>query len=220
MHLIDLSHTIKTGMQSFSSQAPQPIIKPWMSHAQAAESGHYQDCTCEVTEVNFVTSLGTYLDSPYHFHPNQPSIEQLRLEQLVLPGIVIDCTNIQAQESINPHVLEGLDISNKAVLFHTDWSRFWGEPNYSDSPFLSESTAHALVNYGAKLVGVDFLAVDDFTNPRRPAHVTLLKNDILIVENLTGLRQIPSNNFVFHAVPVKVKGAAAFPVRAYAVIID
>ena len=205
-------------MQTFSSQAPQPIIKPWMSHAQAVESGHYQDCTCEVTEVNFVTSLGTYIDSPYHFHPNRPSIEQLRLEQLVLPGIVIDCTDIRARESIKPDVLDGLDISGKAVLFHTDWSRFWGQPEYSESPFLSETTAHALVNSGVKMVGVDFLAIDDLTNPRRPAHVILLKNDILIIENLTELQQIPSNEFIFHAVPIKVKGAAAFPVRAYAVI--
>jgi kynurenine formamidase len=170
--------------------------------------------------VHFVTSIGTYLDSPYHFHPNKSSIEQLRLEHLVLPGVVIDCTNIQARESIKPYVLEGLDISGKAVLFHTDWSRFWGKPEYSNFPFLSESIAHALVDYGVKMVGVDFLAIDDLTDPRRPAHVTLLKNDILIIENLTGLRHIPSRDFIFHAVPVKVKGAAAFPVRAYAVIIE
>lgn len=218
MRLIDLSHTIEEKMPTFDPQAPQPIIKPWMSHSQAAASGHYEDCTCEVTTVNFITSLGTYLDSPYHFHPNLQSIEQLQLEQLVLPGIIVDCTDIQAHEPIKPHVLDGLDISGKAVLFHTSWSCFWGKPEYSDSPFLSESTAKVLVNRNAKLAGVDFLVIDDLSDPRRPVHVTLLKNDILIVENLTELRKIPSKEFIFHAVPVKVKGAAAFPIRAYAVI--
>jgi kynurenine formamidase len=218
MRIIDLSYTIETGMPTFGPQAPQPIIKPWMSHSQAAASGHYEECTCEVTEVNFITSLGTYLDSPYHFHPNRQSIEQLQLEQLILLGIVIDCTDAQKHEPIEPHVLDGLDISGKAVLFHTNWSHFWGKSEYYDSPFLSEATAQVLVNRNAKLAGVDFLVIDDLTDPRRPVHVTLLKNDILIVENLTGLRQISSSIFVFHAVPVKVKGAAAFPVRAYAVI--
>jgi arylformamidase len=218
MYIIDLSHTIEDGMPTFSPQVPQPIIKPWMSHSEAAASGHYQDCTCEVTEVNFITSLGTYLDSPYHFHPNRQSIEQLQLEQLVLPGIVVDCTDIQAHEPIKPHVLDGLDISGKAVLFYTNWSHFWGHPEYIDAPFLSEATAKVLVNRNAKLAGVDFLVIDDLTDPRRPVHVTLLKNDILIVENLTGLQQMPSNEFSFHAVPIKMKGAAAFPVRAYAVI--
>jgi arylformamidase len=48
--------------------------------------------------------------------------------------------------------------------------------------------------------------------------MTLLGNDILIVENLTNLAALPSSGFTFHAVPVKIKGVAAFPVRAYAVV--
>ena len=46
----------------------------------------------------------------------------------------------------------------------------------------------------------------------------LLHSDILIVENLTNLGNLPSEGFIFHAAPVKIAGAAAFPVRAYAVI--
>jgi len=46
MKLIDLSHTIEPDMLIFSDQAPQPWIEPWMSHSQAANSGHYLNCTC------------------------------------------------------------------------------------------------------------------------------------------------------------------------------
>ena len=84
MKLIDLSQTIEAGMSLFSEKAPQPSIHPWMSHSQAAASGNYEDCSCEVTVVNMVTSLGTYLDSPYHFFPGGDSIESLHLEQLIL----------------------------------------------------------------------------------------------------------------------------------------
>ena len=70
MKIIDLSHTIEPGMPLFGSAAPQPDIRAWMTHEQAAESGHYEGCTCEVSEVRFVTSIGTYLDSPFHFHPD------------------------------------------------------------------------------------------------------------------------------------------------------
>jgi kynurenine formamidase len=216
MQLIDLSQTIAAGMSLFHA-LPLPQIKPWMSHAQSAFSGRYEGCTIEITAIDFVTSIGTYLDSPFHFNPNGVSIEHLSLEQLVLPGVVIDCTNIQAQQPIGPELLAGKNIQGKAVLFHTGWSRYWGQQIYHDFPFLTEATALALHEGGAKLAGIDCLAIDDINNPRRPVHVTLLHNNILIVENLTNLDALPADSFIFHAVPVKVAGAASFPVRAYAV---
>jgi arylformamidase len=218
MQLIDLSQIIVPGMLLFSAKAPQPRIGTWMSHAQAAASGNYEGCTCEITEVQFVTSLGTYMDSPYHFNPAGVTIDRLRLEQLVLPGVVVDCSNAKAREPIGPDRLAGIDVAGKAVLFRTGWSRFWGQPEYMNFPYLTGETAVALRDRGAKLAGVDFLVIDDTTNPRRPVHVTLLHSDILIVENLTNLGALATTGFTFHAAPVKVAGAAAFPVRAYAVI--
>ncbi len=218
MRLIDLSQTIAPGMPLFSPSAPQPRITPWMSHAQAAASGRYEGCTCEISEVRFVTSLGTYLDSPYHFNPDGATIDRLALEQLVLPGVVVDCTYVQARQPIGPDSLAGADVAGRAVLFHTGWSRYWGQSEYFDFPFLTGETAAALRDRGAKLAGVDFLVIDDTTNPRRPVHVTLLNADILIVENLTNLAALPPDGFTFHAAPVRVAGAAAFPVRAYAVV--
>jgi arylformamidase len=219
MQLIDLSHTIEAGMPLFSASAPAPVVTAWQSHAQAAASGHYQGCTCEISQVSFVTSLGTYLDSPYHFHPGMASIEKLSLDQLVLPGVVIDCTQAQAGQPIRPEVLEGAEIEGKAVLFHTGWSRFWRQPAYLEFPYLSAETAQALIERKAKIAGVDFLVIDNLSDPRRPVHVGLLKNNILIVENLTNLSSLGEANFTFHAVPVKFAQAAAFPVRAYAVLV-
>jgi kynurenine formamidase len=39
---------------------------------------------------------------------------------------------------------------------------------------------------------------------------------VLIVENLTGLNQLLGQMFTFAAVPATMAGAAAFPVRAFA----
>ncbi len=218
MNLIDLSQTIAPGMPLFSPHAPQPQIGPWLSHSQSAFSGRYEGCTVELTEVRFVTSLGTYLDSPFHFDPNGVAVDRLHLDQLVLPGVVVNCTHVAAREPIGPAVLDGVDIAGKAVLFHTGWSHYWGQDTYLDFPFLSADTATRLRDGGARLVGIDCLVVDDLSNPRRPVHVTLLHSNILIVENLANLEALPPDGFVFHAVPAKVAGAAAFPVRAYAVV--
>lgn len=220
MKLIDLSQTIAPGMSLFSPSAPQPEVRAWMTHAQAAASGRYEACSCEITEVRFITSSGTYIDSPYHFNPQGETIEKLSLEQLVLPGVVVDCTHAAARQPIGPEVLEGVDVAGKAVLFHTNWSRYWGRPEYASYPFVTGETALTLRDRGAKLAGVDYLAIDDLTNPRRPVHVTLLHSRILIVENLTNLAALPPSGFTFHAAPAKVASAAAFPVRAYAVVDD
>jgi arylformamidase len=220
MRLVDLSHTIAPGMTLFSPTAPQPSIHPWMSHAEAAASGRYEGCSCEITEVHFITSLGTYVDSPFHFDPTGPSIDQLPLEQLVLPGVVVDCTHVVAQQPVLPGVLDGLDIAGKAVLFHTGWDRYWDDPAYRSHPHVAGTTAVALRDRGARLVGIDTLVIDDMRDARRPVHVTLLTARVLITENLSNLAALPRDGFTFCAVPVKVAGAAAFPVRAYAMLPD
>lgn len=218
MKLIDLSQTIQPDMPMFSPTAPAPQVSAWMSHADADASGRYQDCTCEITQVEMVTSIGTYLDSPFHFDPDGTTIEGLSLEQTVLPGVVARCMGLEENEPIGPEVLEGLDIGGKAVLLHTGWSKHWGAEKYYNYPFISRGLAERLRDEGAGLVGVDFLAADDIGDASRPAHTTLLRNNILIVENLTNLAALPDDEFMFHAAPVKVEGAAAFPVRAYGVV--
>lgn len=117
MQLIDLSQTIASGMSLFSPDMPKPQIRPWLSHVQSAFSGRYAGCTVEITQVQFITSIGTYLDSPFHFDPHGASIAALGLDQLVLPGIVVDCTHAQPGKPIGPEVLAGKDSAGKAVLF-------------------------------------------------------------------------------------------------------
>jgi len=216
--LIDLSRTIEEGMPLFSPTAPQPRITTWLSHQQASASGRYEGCTCEITRVEFMTSAGTYLDSPFHFHPGRRTIDLLPLEMLVLEGVKVDATGLEPRQPLGPDLLEGIEVKDRAVLFETGWSVHWGRPEYLASPFLTEETARFLRDRGARLAGVDLMLIDDPADPRRPVHVTLLGADVLIVENLTNLAALPPEGFVFHAAPVKVKGAAAFPVRAYAVV--
>lgn len=217
MRLIDLSQSLGPETPRFSDEWPAPSVTPYLSHAQSAFSGRYAGTTVEISFAQFITSLGTYLDSPFHFNPDGQAIEKLDLSQLVLPGVVVPCKGLQPRQPIGPELLEGLDLDGKAVLFHTGWSGYWGMDLYPQHPFLTEETALALRERGAKLVGIDVLLADDHENPRRPVHVTLLHANILIVENLAHLDAIPPGPFTFHAVPPKAVGAAAFPVRAYAV---
>jgi len=76
-----------------------------------------------------------------------------------------------------------------------------------------------LLDSGIKLFGVDALNADNPTDMERPAHTWFLGGGIHIVENLTGLDALHGRDFRFFAIPLKVKDAAAFPIRAFAEIV-
>ncbi len=215
--LLDLSHTLRPDMPRFRGfDAPQ-IDAVW-THAEAGERG-YRDTTCEVTEVHFVTSIGTYLDAPYHFDPQGADISQLALSQLVLPGLVLDLREQAAPDAPLPaDALDGLELTDRAVLLCTGWSDHWGEEQYYHPPFVPRALAERLLEKRPALVGIDTLVIDSTQDPTRPAHTLLLQEGVLIVENLTGLSQLIGRPFTFVAAPVKVAGAAAFPVRAFAML--
>ena len=60
--------------------------------------------------------------------------------------------------------------------------------------------------------------MDSPADETRPAHTQLLARDILITENLCGLELLLNRSFLFVCAPVRVRGAAAFPVRAFALL--
>ena len=215
--LIDVSHTIEETMPRFSGFDP-PFVGPVWTHADAAARG-YQDTTCEVTEVRFVTSIGTYLDAPYHFDPDGADISQLDLAQLVLPGLALDLRGQAAPGAPLPlEVLEGLNIEGKALLLCTGWGEYWGDSRYYRHPFVSRPMAELLQSMRPALVGIDTLVIDNTQDLTRPAHTLLLRAGILIVENLNGLHALLGQAFTFVATPAKVARAAAFPVRAFAIL--
>jgi kynurenine formamidase len=223
MTLVDLSHEFYDGMPGFryknddgSVTAFNVSIKPFLTHEQSRP--RYQDkAEFEITEFHFHASMGTYLDAPFHRWKEKATIGDLALEQVILEGVCLDAREAPEREAWDV-VPSQVDVRGKAVLFNFGWDQFWNKPQYDAYPFLSARVLDWLIESGAKLVGVDTLNIDDTRNPERPAHSRLLGSDILIVENLRNLRLLPGKGFRFFAVPIKARGAAAMPVRAFAEI--
>jgi arylformamidase len=108
-------------------------------------------------------------------------------------------------------------LRGRAVLVHTDWSRHWNTEQYFDgAPHLTAEAARYLRDAGVALVGIDSYNIDAIEDMSRPVHTTLLGAGIPIVEHLCALGELPDRDFVFSALPPKIKGMGTFPVRAIA----
>jgi len=218
----DLSHEFYDGMPGFKYKnddgtvtAFDVSIKPFLTHEQTRP--RYQDkAEFEITEFHFHASMGTYLDAPYHRWQGKRAIGDLKLDDVILEGVLLDAR--EAFERMAWDVIPRVDVCGRAVLFNFGWDQFWGKPQYEAYPFISRAVIDWLIAGGAKLVGVDTLNIDDTRDPERPAHSRLLQNDILIVENLCNLNALRGHAFRFFAAPIRARGAAAIPVRAFAEI--
>jgi kynurenine formamidase len=194
-------------------------IKPCLTHEQSLAK-YEGKASFEITEMSFQCSVGTYLDSPYHRYQEKRDISELQLEEMILPGILIDVREKEAYEAVGIDVIEkGTDLRGKAILFNFGWDVYWGTDKYYSYPYISEDLINYLFAEGVKLVGVDTVNIDSIKDPCRPAHSLFLENDILIVENLTDLSKLKEKEFIFYAIPLKAKRTAVMPVRAFAEIV-
>jgi arylformamidase len=173
-----------------------------------------------IGEIEMVANTGTYIDSPFHHYADGTDVAGLALDRLAdLEAAVVDVAGTR-RRAVERTELVPYELAGKAVLVQTGWDRHWRTDAYvDDPPFLTAAAAEHLAAVGALLVGVDWLNIDDGSDPARPAHSILLRAGIPICENLTNLDALPTTGARFSAVPVKMRGMGTFPVRAYATIV-
>ena len=214
--LIDLSHTIETGLITYKG-LPAPVICDYLSR-EASKAQYAGDTTFHIGKIDMVANTGTYIDAPFHRYQDGRDIAELDLSSLAaIPAIkvVVD----KKQTAIGVEAFQGLPLYGKAVLVQTGWSRHWKTDQYfEDHPHLTKEAAEFLTEQEVVLVGIDSLNIDSVATGERPVHSILLGAGILIVEHLCRLEQLPDSDFKFYAVPVKVAGMGTFPVRAFAEI--
>lgn len=212
---VDLSHTVEHGMITYKG-LPAPVISDFLSREDSRN--HYDEGTeFNIAKIDMVANTGTYLDSPFHRYARGKDLANLDLASIAnVEGLVVR----SADRAIAEDVIEGLDVTGKAVLFHTGWDQHWRTETYwsGEHPFLTEGAANHLAKSGAAIVGIDSYNIDSTLDKKRPAHSILLGHDIPIVEHLCGLRELPDSGFKFFAVPVKVSQFGTFPVRAFAIV--
>ncbi|GAU09099.1 cyclase family protein [Desulfoplanes formicivorans] len=209
MHVIDLTHEIHSGMPVFPGTPPVRI------HTANTLDEH----GFEERLVSMSTHTGTHMDNPSHVLRGQGGLDTVSPERFMGPACLLDA---RGKTEITENDLVPLEASLERadfLILRTGWQEKWGTPAYfSGFPVLTRKAARYLAGFGLKGVGVDAISMDRMEDEELPIHRILLGHNILIIENLTNVGELPREGFYFTALPLRIRHGDGSPVRALAVI--
>lgn len=183
---------------------------------------------------------GTHLDAPVHFAKGKNSVDQIPLEQLVGPALVIDVTRqcagnadylVTVSDIENFEKQNGRIGSGSIVLLKTGYGKLYPDRKTylgtdergADAvaklhfPGLDPAAAKWLAqNRSIKAIGLDTASIDRGQSTLFESHRTLFENNIPAFENVANLDQLPVKGFTIIALPMKIKGGSGGPLRIIA----
>ena len=199
---IDVTVPLKTGMPVF------PGNPEFELHAvkRIADGG-----SSNVSRLVLGTHTDTHVDAPRHFFDNGIAIDALALDLLIGRARVVE---IPKRGGITRDDLAAAGLrEDLRVLLKTPNSAFWnGEGFRQDFTYLDESAASYLVEQGVKVIGIDYLSVEQFKKPGAPAHRALLSKNAIIIEGLN-LSDAAPGMYEMYCLPLPVTGGDGAPAR-------
>jgi len=158
---------------------------------------------------------GTHIDAPQHFIRDGASVDKVPLDPLIGPARVIDIPDsvqsIDATE-LNRHKWKGAE----RLIFRTRSSvRGWmSSPIFHhDFAYVAPDAAQLIADAGVKLVGIDYISIEQFGGPAPLTHRILLGKGIPIIEGFA-LETIAPGDYDLIVLPIKVAGHEGAPARA------
>jgi kynurenine formamidase len=176
-----------------------------------------------ITELQMIVHTGTHVDSPRHFFNDGPAFQDIPLARLMGPGVVwriekplYGLIEIEDLERMRPRLAPG-DI----LAIDTGAAGRVGTPDYDRHASLSLAAAEWLVGQRLKLLAVD-MPTPDIAIDRRPegfiwpVHRALLRDGVLIAEQVTGLAPLVGKRAEFMFFPLNIADCDGAPARVLA----
>ena len=202
----DLTHYIEEDISLFPG-TPEPKIDTLASH----ENNGFQETLYRLT-----THMGTHIDAPYHILPSGRTLDDFPISQFYGRAV---CIHIEGAQQLDLDRVKALWKSERVdfILFSFGWDQHWKSENYMKNlPIIDTQVMEWCVEMEIKAIGIDLPSVDPIDSTELNNHHILLRNDVLIVENLTNLRHLPQHAFTFYAIPLNFRTIDGSPVRAWA----
>ncbi len=172
-----------------------------------------------VSLLHFGAHTATHVDAPAHFIDEGMKIDALPLETLVGMARVIEIP-VEARAITAEHVSSQRLSGATRVLFKTRNSRFWSSHSKEfceDFTYIEPDAARALVDQNVQIVGIDYLSVEQFKSELFETHLTLLTNNVVIIEGLD-LRDIAAGVYELICLPLKIASGSGDGAPARAIL--
>jgi len=225
-NVVDLTHVLGTQFPLFPGAAPFRIQQA-VSHDK---DGYYGSI------LTYWEHSGTHMDAPVHFAPNGLFVDQLRIENLVVPAVVINMTEKVRRDPdavVTPDDIRawerryGRIPDNAAVLMASGWGARAGSVEAfrnTDSSgvmhfpgFGKEAIDFLLTERRISGIGVDTLSLDHGPSTTFAVHYTLLPTNRWGLENLANLESIPPSGATLFVGAPKIASGSGGPTRVMAV---
>lgn len=228
--IVDLTDTIRVGL--VEQTAGRAMIEKYGIHEVTMEPEmNFKVTTGRSTFLGVSTQVGTHVDAGAHVEPDGWTVDQIDLDRLMGPGVLVDVRGKTAEDPVTPADLEKHNIhEGDIVVFYFNYHPPKPGELYSQS-FLTNETACWLVAHKVRAIASNTPGVENFkrgvsqhwTDPENqkvawPVHKILLSQRIPILEGLTNLDRLLGKQFRFIALPLKIAGADGSPVRAIAIV--
>lgn len=182
---------------------------------------------------------GTHLDSPIHFYEGRATVDEIPVERLMGPAVVIDVSaacakdadyGLSAEDVAAWEKRHGLIPTGTIVFVRTGWGKFWpdrkkylgddtpGEDSNLHFPGISREAAEVLVARHIDGVGIDTASMDSGASKQAFAHRVFGAANIYGLENVANLDRLPLTGATVIALPMKIKGGSGAPTRIIALL--
>ena len=177
---------------------------------------------------------GTHIDAPAHFIEGGASVDELGLDDLVLPVAVI---GVQDKAALEPDYLlsvadilsweegNGRIMPGSLVVMNTGWYKKFHDPqayvNQDEAgalhfPGFSVAAAQLLVERNVAGIGIDTLSLDPGNDLSFPVHRLMLGAGKFQVENMNNLDDLPARGAVAVIGVLPVKDGSQAQARIFA----
>jgi arylformamidase len=173
-----------------------------------------EGATVNVGAITMGVHNGSHADAPFHFKPGAMTIEQMPLEIYLGDAVVVDLTAKFETDRTRQITVGDLESSPEAprLLLKTGvWRDSKVFPEWI--PVIAPDVAEWLGKRNVKLLGLDLPSVDPIEAKVLVNHHALASAGIAIVESLD-LSEVAAGTYHFSALPLRISGGDAAPVRA------
>lgn len=183
---------------------------------------------------------GTHIDAPIHFGEGRLAVDEIPLQKLVAPAVVIDVRtavegdrdyrlmirDIEAWETRYGRIPHGA-----VVLMLTGWGKGWpdkqrylgtktpSDPKTLHFPGYSKEAAEFLVTQ-RKIdgIGIDTPSIDYGPSQDFIVHQIVNGANLYGLENIANLEKLPANGAILVSLPIKIRGGTGGPVRIIGIL--